>query len=68
MSYTPQQGLFINGRIADGQEVLNEFNAISVAITEVDNKVASEATKALGDSKVYTDGKLTELTVDGGEL
>lgn len=66
MSYKPQQGLFVNGRIADANEVLNEFNAISVSIAETENAIAAKTAEAQKASQDYTDKQLADTTVDGG--
>lgn len=64
--YTPTQGLFVNGRVADADEVLNEFGAIAGAIKDVDDKVVSATTDSTKESKQYTDDKLSQLAIDGG--
>lgn len=66
MSYTPTQGLFVNGRVADADEILNEFGAISGAISEVASEVEAKTLESTTESKEYTDNKLTQLNIDGG--
>lgn len=68
MSYTPTPGIFVNGRIADAVEVLNEFSAISVATKENATKIESATQKQLQASKTYTDTELGKINVDGGSF
>lgn len=66
MSYTPTQGLFVNGRVADADEILNEFGAIAGAITDAENTIESTALEAEKTAKTYTDDELSKFNVDGG--
>lgn len=66
MSYTPTQGLFVNGRVADADEVLNEFGAIAGAIADTENSVESKALEVTTETKKYTDDEIAKLNIDGG--
>lgn len=66
MSYNPTQGIFVNGRVADANELLNELGAISGAIKEVDDKVVSADVEVTKEAKAYTDSELAALAIDGG--
>lgn len=66
MAYTPTKGVFVNGRIIDADDILNEFTAISIATKENSeaSKTLSEAAKK--EATDYTDNQLISLKVDGG--
>lgn len=66
MSYTPTQGLFVNGRVADANELLNELGAIAGAITETDNSIESKAVTVVAETKQYTDDEISKINIDGG--
>lgn len=66
MSYTPTKGVFVNGKVADATDMLNELVAISTATQGIETKVTTDTTKTLTDSKKYTDDQLTALAIDGG--
>lgn len=66
MAYKPVQGLFVNGRIADATEVLNEFTAISTETDSLANSITTASAKALEDAKKDTDDKLAAFAIDGG--
>jgi hypothetical protein len=64
--YSPTQGIFINGRVADATDLVNEFAAIAAGINEVDGKVVSKAEDAEDNANGYTDGLFLALDIDGG--
>lgn len=66
MSYTPTQGLFVNGRVADANEILNEFGAIAGAIGEVATEISTKTLEVTKEAKQYTDTTVGNIVVDGG--
>lgn len=66
MSYIPSRGKFINGKIADADDITTEFNLISSAITKVINDVTDGNTETLRLAKAYTDSQITTVGTDGG--
>lgn len=66
--YTPTKGIFVNGRIADAVDLVNEFSAVASGIVEVDNKVVSATSEAETAAKAYTDTKFAALIIDGGSF
>lgn len=66
MPYTPSVEVFKNGRIADANEVLGEFNAVATAISENSRNIITETTKQLEASKTYMNTQLSKLSIDGG--
>lgn len=66
MAYEPTQGVIVNGRIIDADDLMNEFTAISVATKENSAKAETVAKQAEEAAKTYSDGKLAEFKVDGG--
>lgn len=66
MPYTPSTEVFKNGRIADANEVLGEFNSVATAISENSRAIIAETTKQLAEAKAYTNTQINQLDVDGG--
>lgn len=64
--YTPSKGIFVNGRIADAADMVNEFSAIATGIIEIDNKVTTAADDAEKTSIAHTDARFNDLVIDGG--
>lgn len=66
-SYTPTQDKFVNGSVADADDLTNEFQAISQAFDTTDSKLdaaVQEVDKKIDD---LSKGVLQGVSVDGGE-
>jgi hypothetical protein len=66
--YTPTQGVFVNGRVADADDVMNEFDTIATAINDTDTESATRDATNLKEAKDYTDAEIQKAhtTIDGG--
>lgn len=64
--YTPTSGIFVNGNIADGPDILNEFGMVASELAKVSQQATREAQQAEQNAKLYSDSKLDALVIDGG--
>lgn len=66
--YKPTSGIFVNGNIVDGPDILNEFGLVSSELSKVGEQSTKESQTAEQNSKQYTDTKLDSLVIDGGSF
>ena len=64
--YTPTSGIFVNGNIVDGPDILNEFGLVASEVSKVAAQATKEAQQAEANAKLYSDSKLDSLVIDGG--
>lgn len=64
--YVPSQGMFVNGRIADGDDMMNELNTIATSIIDTNRESESGDVLTLQTAKTYSDNSLSAYKVDGG--
>lgn len=64
--YTPSQGVFVNGKIADADDMMNEFNSVATAINDTNTESETRDVQNLQAAKTYSDSKLAAYNVDGG--
>lgn len=66
--YTPTPGVFVNGLIIDGPDLLNEFGLIASEIRSVTTTLLAKIGEALQDAKDYADQKIADADIDGGTV
>lgn len=67
-NYTPSQGVFVNGRVADADDMMNELDIIATAINTSNAEHESRDVKNLNTAKAYTDTEVVNAlkVIDGG--
>lgn len=66
--YTPTPGVFVNGLIIDGPDLLNEFGLIASEIRSVTTTLLGKIAEMLQDAKDYADKAVADANIDGGTV
>lgn len=66
-TYTPTQGKIINGRVADADDIMNEFSAISQTFQSAQDETEKKLQETLEAAKTHTTEAMAGIqNIDGG--